>query len=150
MSNEEHPSSVEEVREKVLRFLAQCSFLPPDTKHQIECAVASALTALGDEKKEQARREHRAKAKKWYWNERKDIKEQLERIARSSIALTPPKITFRDFETCLCPHGWNWTYCESLGQSLIDGFGRKTESRVTLAYNLDRLRRNHSPSKSPT
>ena len=29
------------------------------------------------------------------------------------------KIKFRDFEECLCPHGWNWTYCESLGQRLI-------------------------------
>jgi hypothetical protein len=81
--------------------------------------VASALLILDEEKKEQARRERRAKARKWYWKERKDLIEQVEGITRNSIVLTPPKITFRDFETWLCPHGWNWDYCESLGQRLI-------------------------------
>jgi hypothetical protein len=128
MSNEVHPPPVEKAREKIesalqteidLELYRKWRLLPSDTKRQIEYAVASALSVLDEEKKEQARRERRAKARKWYWKERKDLIEQVEGIARNSIVLTPPKITFRDFETWLCPHGWNWDYCESLGQSLI-------------------------------
>jgi hypothetical protein len=154
MSHEAHPPLVEEARAKVetalqaadeqelsprLRFLPQWRSLPPDTKCQIVYAVASALTAQDEEEKEQARRERRAKARKWYWKERKDLIEQVERIARNSIVFTPPKITFCDFETWLCPHGWNWDYCESLGQSLLRL--REAPSDASSAYRLRDLRK---------
>src|SRR5262245_37019733 len=128
MSNVAHPSSVEQAQAEIERALQaefdQCLYrrwrvLPPEAKRQIGCSVVSALTVLDEETKEQARRERRAKAKKWYWNECQAIKEDLRRIARSVVVLTPPTITFRDFEACLCPHGWNWDYCERLGQHLI-------------------------------
>ena len=76
------PSSVEEAQEEIESALQaevdqglyrKWRVLPLDTKHQIVYAVASALTVLDEEKKEQARRERRAKARKWYWKERKRI-----------------------------------------------------------------------------
>jgi hypothetical protein len=148
MSNEDHPPSVEVARAKIesalqaeddRKLTQNWKLLPPDTKHQVAYAVASALTVLDGEKKEQARRERRAKARKWSWKERKDLIEQVEGIARNSIVLTPPKITFRDFETWLCPHGWNWDYCESLGQSLISL--RETPPDASSAYRLQDLRK---------
>jgi hypothetical protein len=150
MSNEAHPSSVERGQAEIESAL-QAEFdqglyrrwrvLPPEAKRQIGCAVVSALTVLDEEKKEQARRERRAKAQKWYWTECQDIKEHLRRIAGSVVVLTPPTITFRDFEACLCPHGWNWDYCEYLGQSLISL--REEPPDASSSYRLRDLRKAH-------
>jgi hypothetical protein len=99
MSNEAHPPLIEEVRKSLesalqaevgQRLYRKWRLLPLDTKHQIVYTVASALSVLDEEKKEQARRERRAKARKWYWKERKDLIEQVEGMTRNSIVLTPP------------------------------------------------------------
>jgi hypothetical protein len=128
MLNEVHPPSVEEAPERIESALQaeldqgryrEWRILPLDTRRQVADAVVSALTKLDEEKTEQARRKLRAKARKWYWKERKRIHGQLERIAGSPEVSILAKITLRDFEECLCSHGWNWTYCESLGQRLV-------------------------------
>ena len=90
MSNEAHPSSVERAQAEIESALQaelnqelyrRWRVLPLDTRRQVADAVASALTILDEEKKEQARRKRRVKARKWYWKERKRIQEQLEKIA---------------------------------------------------------------------
>jgi hypothetical protein len=148
MSNEVHPPSVEEAREQIESALQaevdqglyrEWRSLPLDTRHQVADAVASALTILDEEKKEQARRKRRTKARKWYWKERKRLQEQLERIAGSPEASILAMIKFVDFETWLCPHGWNWDYCESLGQSLISL--REAPPDASSAYRLQDLRK---------
>jgi hypothetical protein len=174
MSTEVHPPFVEEAREKIESALQaeddqglyrEWRLLPLDIRHQVADAVASALTILDEEKKEQARRKRRAKARKWYWKEQKRIQEQLERIAGCPEISILAKITFRNFEECLCPHGWNWTYCESLGQRLLSlreakpdasstsygwrNSGRRTSTQRRLAWEemSVRLARKVSPPR---
>jgi hypothetical protein len=141
MSSEGHLRSVEEARANIEDALQaeddqdlgdEWRGLSPDVQHQVAYAVASALTRLHEEKKEQARRKRRAKARKWYWKERKRIQEQVERIAGSPEVSILATITFHTFEECLCPHGRNWPYCESLGQRLVSL--RKTNPDASSTY----------------
>lgn len=149
MSNAALPSSVERAQAEIESALQveldqglyrRWRVLPPDTKCEIGHALVSAFTGGDAERKEHARRERRAKARKWYWKERKALEDHLESIARSAIVLTPPTIKYRDFEECLCPHGWNWTYCESLGQRLASLRGANPDASST-SYWLQELRR---------
>jgi hypothetical protein len=133
ISSEDQPST-EQVQEQIkdaltqeeidpnLQLLEKWKHLPSDIKDSIANAVASALTLLPEERKAQAKRKNRARARKWYWKERKTIEGLLEQIARSAVVSKGPgkePIEFYLLDDLLCPHGWNWSHCEGLGKMLI-------------------------------
>jgi hypothetical protein len=101
-----------------LQLPEKWKLLPSDIKCSVADAVASALALLPEERKAQAWRNNRRRAKKWYWKACKEVKETFGSIKGREV-VSASFIVFHPFESLLCPHGWNWGQCEWLGHMLI-------------------------------